>query len=400
MARKRMIDPAIWEDPTVGSLSIPARLLFIGLISHADDEGRLDVEPRYLRRAVFGFDDDVSCVDVSRYLDEIAQLRGVVFYSVDERRLASLTNWRRYQYIQKAQTSRLPAPPSENVPLSVTDDDGSSNVPVPYDDDTDNKTLSAARNGRPASRETTLDDTALQAPKTSLSSQYVTGNVALSIQSQPAINPVSNNRIEVNRIEQNTTTREHAHAREPVLRLLPGGGGGVAVAHGDDDDEQVDEQQVEHDLDSQAIEADAVECRADWVDGLKRAGLREREARLTVDAGTVASDDDMRVVVQAIETSRASGAHNPGAVVWSQYLKDRELPPDERRRSTSTTSTVDASVLRARDLLQAQIDAERGTLDTRAADALAARAAMARNPLRMMPAVEVERVAPAGFWRT
>lgn len=111
MARRRMIDPSFWEDPTIGNLSLAARLCFIGMVSHADDEGRLDVDPRYIRRAIFGFDDEITTAHVSSYLGEIRdKCRNVVFYEVTGRALACFLNWRRYQYIQKKQDSRLPPP--------------------------------------------------------------------------------------------------------------------------------------------------------------------------------------------------------------------------------------------------------------------------------------------------
>lgn len=131
MARKRMIDPSFWEDPTIGTLSVPARLLFIGMMSHADDEGRLEVEPRYIRRAVFGFDEDITTGLVACYLTEIRELcRSVRFYEVDGRALASFINWKRYQYIQKPQTSRLPAPPEYVATVPATDEYDTDTLPL------------------------------------------------------------------------------------------------------------------------------------------------------------------------------------------------------------------------------------------------------------------------------
>jgi hypothetical protein len=131
MARKRMIDPSFWEDPTIGTLSVPARLLFLGMMSHADDEGRLEVEPRYIRRAVFGFDEDITTGLVACYLAEIRELcRSVRFYEVDGRGLAAFINWRRYQYIQKPQASKLPAPPEYAATVPVTDDYDNGIVPL------------------------------------------------------------------------------------------------------------------------------------------------------------------------------------------------------------------------------------------------------------------------------
>jgi len=148
MARKRMIDPGFWDDLTIASLSIPARLTFLGMISNADDEGRLEADPRYIKRAVFGFDEAVTFPDVAEYLAEIERVcPNIQFYEVAGRLIASFRNWRRYQYIQKPQASRLPAPPiavtaehdastlpitdhSHNVPLSVEDEHDASNGAV------------------------------------------------------------------------------------------------------------------------------------------------------------------------------------------------------------------------------------------------------------------------------
>ena len=40
MARKRMIDPGIWQSEDFAKMSTLGKLVFIGLFSNADDEGR------------------------------------------------------------------------------------------------------------------------------------------------------------------------------------------------------------------------------------------------------------------------------------------------------------------------------------------------------------------------
>lgn len=124
MARKRMIDPSFWDDLNVAKLSIPARLCFIGMVSNADDEGRIEADPRYIKRAVFGFDDHLTSNEVASFLAEIeTSCPSVVFYHVDGRALVSFTNWKQYQYIQKPQPSRLP-------PVPVTEQYDTDTVPV------------------------------------------------------------------------------------------------------------------------------------------------------------------------------------------------------------------------------------------------------------------------------
>lgn len=152
MARKRMIDPSFWEDLNIGQLSRTARLCFIGLMSYADDEGRVQVDPRYVKRAVFGFDDDLTTSDVGAILDE---LRGgatnLVFYEVGGRQIAVFINWRRYQYIQKPQPSNLPPPPQTVEETPVTDQYDSGIVPVSTNRIEKNRT---ERNGTEAREDT------------------------------------------------------------------------------------------------------------------------------------------------------------------------------------------------------------------------------------------------------
>lgn len=111
MARRRMIDPGIWSDPTIGELSIAARLLFIGMLSLADDEGRIDLNVRYLRKEIFGYD-DLTIADVNDLLSEIRlKCKNVQIYTVDDREYAVFLTWQEYQKIDRAYRSRLPDPP-------------------------------------------------------------------------------------------------------------------------------------------------------------------------------------------------------------------------------------------------------------------------------------------------
>lgn len=56
MARKRMIAPCIWEDEKFNKLKLTGRLLFVGLISNADDYGKLKGHPSVVKGKIFPFD--------------------------------------------------------------------------------------------------------------------------------------------------------------------------------------------------------------------------------------------------------------------------------------------------------------------------------------------------------
>ena len=64
MPTRRMIDPEIWQSETIAALTRDQRLLFIGLFSNADDQGRLRAHPALIRSLVFPYDDITHAIAV------------------------------------------------------------------------------------------------------------------------------------------------------------------------------------------------------------------------------------------------------------------------------------------------------------------------------------------------
>src|SRR6187455_2984256 len=130
MARKRMLDPNIWEDENFGALTISARLLFIGMISHADDEGIGIGSAKVLKRAVFGFDEHMSDEIVEALMQEIVEkMPNVLYYEVEGRQYFFFKNWKRYQRLHSPTPTKYPLPPGLNgkeLPPSASD--GYANV--------------------------------------------------------------------------------------------------------------------------------------------------------------------------------------------------------------------------------------------------------------------------------
>lgn len=54
--RIRTLKPELWQNEKVGDLSHGARLLFVGLITMADDEGRFRARPSVILGHVFPYD--------------------------------------------------------------------------------------------------------------------------------------------------------------------------------------------------------------------------------------------------------------------------------------------------------------------------------------------------------
>lgn len=73
MPKIRGIKPDFWTDEDIADLSIPARLLFIGMWTYACDNGHLDDKPRQLKMKVFPADD----IDIAPLLDELARARRI-----------------------------------------------------------------------------------------------------------------------------------------------------------------------------------------------------------------------------------------------------------------------------------------------------------------------------------
>src|SRR5438105_2565321 len=93
MARKRMINPTIWEDPAFNKLSVKARLAFIGLISNADDDGYLRGDYRSLRRLIYGFEEK----DDEQWLPELKTFKNLHFFEKDDEVFVHLLKWDTHQ---------------------------------------------------------------------------------------------------------------------------------------------------------------------------------------------------------------------------------------------------------------------------------------------------------------
>ena len=104
-----MIDPGIWTSEQVNNLSRDARLLFIGLISNADDEGRLKGSPRYLKAIVFPYD-NIEPDQVGLWLTEVTAQKLALEYNVNGDQYLILPNFLKHQTINRPTASRLPGP--------------------------------------------------------------------------------------------------------------------------------------------------------------------------------------------------------------------------------------------------------------------------------------------------
>ncbi len=109
MARKRSIPTNLFASPDFFELSTnTVRLIFIGLILDADDEGRGCAHPRLLARKL-----DQQPEDIEQALEELAAHTMLSCYEVAGRRLYWLCHWQTYQTLSKPTPSSYPPPPAD-----------------------------------------------------------------------------------------------------------------------------------------------------------------------------------------------------------------------------------------------------------------------------------------------
>ena len=109
MPRIRTTKPSFWGSGTIAKLSRDARLLTLGLISFADDDGRFLAATNAVNGFVFP-NDDLPPIKVRRWLTEITHVGLVHEYEHDGIRYGCFPSWHEHQVINRYTPSVLPEP--------------------------------------------------------------------------------------------------------------------------------------------------------------------------------------------------------------------------------------------------------------------------------------------------
>ena len=121
MARIRTIKPSFWSDQKVCQLGRDARLLCVGLISFADDEGRFLASPGAIIGYVFP-NDAVTPKQVLTWRKEIADLGLIKLYRSSGFDYGHFPRWSSHQRISHPTPSTFPPPPVAKVSGANPDD--------------------------------------------------------------------------------------------------------------------------------------------------------------------------------------------------------------------------------------------------------------------------------------
>lgn len=114
MARARFVRPEFFTDEKVGELPYGARLLFEGLWCHSDLRGVFEYSPKQLRVLVFPFDEGLTSVTVTEWLENITALGMVVRFESDGKTWGAVVHWLKHQSVSPKEVetwTRRPCPP-------------------------------------------------------------------------------------------------------------------------------------------------------------------------------------------------------------------------------------------------------------------------------------------------
>ena len=123
MPRIRTIKPEFWGDEKLAPMPPIDRLVFLGLVSLADDQGRLVDNLKTIDGAIFSETEDSS-------RDSLAALasagRIVRYTAASGQKLIQVANWSKHQKVDHPKRELLHGPTAEDVVLSVDTANGIS----------------------------------------------------------------------------------------------------------------------------------------------------------------------------------------------------------------------------------------------------------------------------------
>jgi len=123
MARARNIKPGFFSNDELSELDPLARLLFIGLWTVADREGRLEDRPKRIKAEILPYDD----CDIDKLLEVLALHQFIIRYIVDGQGYIFIPTFKKHQNPHlKEPPSTIPAPVLHQCGTSLAPDKNSS----------------------------------------------------------------------------------------------------------------------------------------------------------------------------------------------------------------------------------------------------------------------------------
>ena len=119
-----MIHNKIWASVQFSKLSNEAKLLYIGMITIADDQGKLNGSPAYLRGQIFPYEDTLSVAQMEKIIQEIKKQKIIHCYKVKGTDYIAHPNWTRYQKLRKDRVKESEIPNDNRLSTRCQPNDG------------------------------------------------------------------------------------------------------------------------------------------------------------------------------------------------------------------------------------------------------------------------------------
>ncbi|MDQ3540096.1 MAG: HNH endonuclease [Chloroflexota bacterium] len=120
MARARNIKPGFFANEVLVELEMATRLLFVGLWTVADREGRMEDRPKRIRADLFPYE---MHLDVDQMLNDLRSAGFLIRYDVDGARFIQVVNFSKHQNPHARETpSIIPPPPGTDAVTTITYD--------------------------------------------------------------------------------------------------------------------------------------------------------------------------------------------------------------------------------------------------------------------------------------
>lgn len=112
MASGRLIYKTFHTNEQLSDLNVEQRYLYLSLIVHSDDDGRMKAEPKFIKALVFPFDFELRTDTLQESLCALHNAKLIVLYLVDGKQYLYHPNWTKWQPLRKDRykPSDCPAP--------------------------------------------------------------------------------------------------------------------------------------------------------------------------------------------------------------------------------------------------------------------------------------------------
>ncbi len=112
MGRARLLKSEFFRNEALGHMPYLARLMFAGLLTLADREGRLEDRPGRIKVDLFPYDADLGEPEVNQGLVLLDQADLILRYEVNGEPIIQITKWKKHQRPHPREVaSVLPSPP-------------------------------------------------------------------------------------------------------------------------------------------------------------------------------------------------------------------------------------------------------------------------------------------------